>query len=193
VEASFPGERPTLGWSVLSWISVNLIVPDGPTDGDPLKFSREQAEFVLKLYEVDSLFNGPAVADRSMRNGRLIRRAVLSRPKGWGSRRWSGANTWEPTLDVARRGPVLDNYAIDPMDTFIAVPRGLVEAVTSSGMLPAGVLGDGPDRVVDRDQRRCEAGGDDPPEPRQGERLLGGDAERVRAGGSVWRGAARAT
>lgn len=176
---AFPGERPTLGWQVLGWISANLIVPDGPTDGEALKFTREQAEFVLKLYEVDRTFNGPAIAGRAMRNGRLIRRAVLSRPKGWGKsplvgalclvealgdvvfdgwdangrpvgRPWhtlgfkpkvqivavsedQTANTWEPTLDMARRGPVLDNYAIDPMDTFISVPRGLIEAVTSSG------------------------------------------------------------
>jgi len=43
------------------------------------------------------------------------------------------ANTWEPCLDMARRGPVADNYDIDPMETFIAVPRGIIEPVTSSG------------------------------------------------------------
>lgn len=175
----YPGERPTLGWLLLDWYAENLIVPDGSTDGDPLTFTNEQAEFILKLYEVDRLFNGQATADRSMRNGRLVRRAVLSRSKGWGKspvvgaiclgealadvvfdgwdangrpvgRSWASlgfkpkvqivavsedqtANTWEPTLDMARRGPVLENYAIDPMETFIAVPRGIVEAVTSSG------------------------------------------------------------
>lgn len=175
----FPGERPTLGWYVLDWFAEQLVVPDGATSGDPLVLTNEQAEFILKLYEVDRLFNGPAVAGRSLRNGRLIRRAVLSRPKGHGKspmvggiclaealadvvfdgwdadgrpvgRPWSSlgfkpkvqivavsedqtANTWEPTLDMARRGPVLDNYAIDPMESFIVVPRGIVEAVTSSG------------------------------------------------------------
>nr|WP_054050706.1 terminase [Alloactinosynnema sp. L-07]CRK59064.1 Phage terminase, large subunit \ len=175
----FPGERPTLGWFVLDWIADNLIVPDGPSDGEPLTFTEEQAQFVLKLYEVDRLFNGPAIAGRSLRNGRLVRRAMLSRPKGWGKsplvgalclvealaevvmdgwdadgrpvgRTWESlgfkpkvqivavsedqtANTWEPTLDMARRGPVLENYNIDPMETMIVVPRGLIEAVTSSG------------------------------------------------------------
>ena len=176
---AFPGERPTLGWIVLDWIADNLIVPDGASDGEPLTFTREQAEFVLRLYEVDRRFEGPAIHGRAMRNARLIRRAVLSRPKGWGKsplvaalclvealgdvvmdgwdangrpvgRPWASlgfkpkvqivavsedqtANAWEPCLDMARRGPVADNYDIDPMETFIAVPRGIIEPVTSSG------------------------------------------------------------
>jgi hypothetical protein len=176
---AYPGERPTLGWGVLQWISDNLIVPDGASDGEPLTFTKEQAQFVLELYEVDRNFKGPAIAGRSLRNGRIVRRAVLSRPKGWGkspkvgalclvealgdvvldgwdakgrpvARSWASlgfkpkvqivavsedqtANTWEPCLDMARRGPVADNYDIDPMETFISVPRGIIEAVTSSG------------------------------------------------------------
>lgn len=176
---SEPGERPTLGWAVLDWIEENLIVPDGPTAGDPLVFTREQAEFILKLYELDPAFRGPATSGRSMINGRLVRRSVLSRPKGWGKsplvaglclvealgdvvmdgwdsagqpvgRPWNSlgfkpkvqivavsedqtANTWEPCLDMARNGPVYDNYDIEPLETFINVPRGRIEAVTSSG------------------------------------------------------------
>ncbi|MFD4442513.1 hypothetical protein ACFWPK_22360 [Nocardia sp. NPDC058519] len=173
------GERPTLGWAVLDWIEENLVVPDGPTAGEPLTFTREQAQFILKLYEIDPNFSGGAIVGRSMVNGRKVRRAVLSRPKGWGKsplvaglclvealgdvvmdgwdaagqpvgRPWNSlgfkpkvqivavsedqtANTWEPCLDMARNGPVYDNYDIDPMETFINVPRGRIEAVTSSG------------------------------------------------------------
>lgn len=175
-----PGERPTLGWLVLDWISDNLIVPDGPSAGDPLTFTREQASFILKLYEVDPGFEGPPIRGRSLVNGRLVRRAVLSRPKGWGKsplvaalcltealapvvldgwdadgqpvgREWASlgfkpkvqivavsedqtANTWDPLLEMACNGPVFDNYDIDPMQTFVGVPRGVIEAVTSSGM-----------------------------------------------------------
>lgn len=175
---AYPGERPTLGWSGLEWIRTNLIVPDGAADGEPLVFTREQAAFVLRLYEVDRRFAGDPIRGRALVNARLVRRAVLSRCKGWGKspvvaalcllealgdvvpdgwdaegrpvgRPWASlgfkpkvqivavsedqtGNTWEPCLDMARRGPVLDNYAIDPMDTFISVPRGVVEAVTSS-------------------------------------------------------------
>lgn len=174
-----PGERPTLGWLVLDWIEHNLIVPDGASAGDPLTFTREQAGFILKLYEVDPHFEGPPVHGRSLVNGRLVRRAVLSRPKGWGKsplvaaiclaealapvvldgwdvdgqpvgREWASlgfkpkvqivavsedqtANTWDPLLEMACNGPVFDHYDIDPMQTFIGVPRGVIEAVTSSG------------------------------------------------------------
>jgi len=169
---SFEGERPSLGWALLDWIQENLIVPDGPTAGDPLTFTDEQALFVARLYEVDPAFVGPALRKRSMVNGRIIRRAVLSRPKGWGKsplvaalclaealapvvldgwdadgkpvgRPWTSlgfraavqiiavsedqtANTWEPCLEMARNGPVIDNYPIDPMETFIGLPRGKV-------------------------------------------------------------------
>lgn len=176
---SEPGERPTLGWLVLDWIEDHLIVPDGPSAGDPLTFTREQAEFVLRLYEVDPTFEGPPIRGRSLVNGRLTRRAVLSRPKGWGKsplvaalclaealapvvldgwdadgqpvgREWhtlgfkpkvqivavsedQTANTWDPLLEMARNGPVIDAYDIEPLETFVNVPRGRIEPVTSSG------------------------------------------------------------
>lgn len=81
---SFEGERPTLGYLALDWIEENLVVPDGPSAGDPLVFSDEQAQFVLEFYEVDPGFTGPPIVGRSMVAGRIVRRAVLSRPKGWG-------------------------------------------------------------------------------------------------------------
>lgn len=176
---SEPGERPTLGWLVLDWIEDHLIVPDGPSAGDPLRFTPEQARFILKLYEVDPTFEGPATRGRSLVNGRVIRRAVLSRPKGWGKsplvaalclvealapvvldgwdangqpvgREWHSlgfkpkvqivavsedqtANTWDPLLDMASNGPVYDAYDIEPMQTFVNVPRGIIQAATSSG------------------------------------------------------------
>lgn len=177
---SIPGERPSLGGIVLDWIEHYLIVVDGPTTGDPLRFTDEQAQFVLRLYEVDPHFTGEAIAGRTINNGRLTRRAVLSRPKGWGKsplvaalciieavgpvimdgwdangqpvgRPWidtgikpkvqivavsedQTANTWEPCLDMVRSSDeLLDDYDMDPMETFINVPRGKIEAVTSAG------------------------------------------------------------
>lgn len=178
-QPSEPGERPTLGWLVLDWITENLIVPDGPSAGDPLTFSPEQARFILKFYEVDPLFDGVPISGRSMRNGRLIRRAVLSRPKGWGKspivaavclaealapvvldgwdadgqpvgREWHSlgfkpkvevvavsedqtANTWDPLLEMAANGPVYDHYEIEPLQTMVNVPRGVILPRTSSG------------------------------------------------------------
>lgn len=176
---SEPGERPTLGWYVLDWIEENLTVVDGPAVGEPLVFTQEQAQFILRLYEVNPDFTGSAITGRVLNNARIVRRAVLSRPKGWGKsplvaalclvealgdvvldgwdangqpvgRTWASlgmkpkvqivavsedqtANTWEPCLDMARSGPVYDNYAIEPMESWINVPKGRVEAVTSSG------------------------------------------------------------
>lgn len=175
-----PAERPTLGGLVLDWIENYLIVVDGPSTGEPLVFTDEQAEFVLKLYEVNPRFRGSAIVGRTLNNGRLIRRAVLSRPKGWGKSPlvaalciveaigpvvldgWDAegqpvgipwidtglkpkvqivavsedqtANTWEPCLDMARSSDNLyGDYDIEPMETFINVPRGRIEAVTSAG------------------------------------------------------------
>lgn len=176
---SFEGERPTLGWAVLDWIEENLIVPDGPSAGEPLRFTREQAQFVLALYEVDPHFEGEPIRGRSLVNARLVRRAVLSRPKGWGKsplvaalclvealgevvldgwdadgqpvgRPWrtlgfkpkvqivavsedQTANTWGPLLEMARSGPVADNYPLEPLESFVNVPGGRIEPVTSSG------------------------------------------------------------
>lgn len=67
-----PGERPTLGFLVLDWIEENLAAPDRP-GYVPFIPTREQAEFILALYELDP--------DRCRRR---IRRAVLSRSRGWG-------------------------------------------------------------------------------------------------------------
>ena len=68
----FPGERPTLGYLVLEWIEENLAQP-GIVQYEPLVLTREQAEFVLAFYELDPITGR-----------RIIRRAVLSRARGWG-------------------------------------------------------------------------------------------------------------
>lgn len=81
---STPDERPTLGGLVLDWIEYYLQVVDGPSLGEPLILTDEQVEFVLKLYELDPNFSGHAIVGRTVNNGRIVRRAVLSRPKGWG-------------------------------------------------------------------------------------------------------------
>lgn len=68
----FKGEYPTLGHDVLRWMIENLAAPDR-AEYEPYVPTREQAEFLLQLYRLDS------------RTGRrLVRRAVLSRPRGWG-------------------------------------------------------------------------------------------------------------
>lgn len=80
----YRGELPTLGYYVLDWMAEHLIVPNGPTRGQPFEPTDDQAQFVLNYYVVDPTFDGNAIRGRSLHNARRIRRAVLSRPKGWG-------------------------------------------------------------------------------------------------------------
>lgn len=69
---SEPGEVPTLGWAVLDWITDMLARPE-TEEYEPFVPTREQAEFILAFYELDSVSGK-----------RRIRRGVISRPRGWG-------------------------------------------------------------------------------------------------------------
>ncbi len=69
---SVPGERPTLGWLVIDWIRENLARPELQVY-EPLILTKEQAQFVLRMYELDP-FTGR----------RIVQRGILSRPRGWG-------------------------------------------------------------------------------------------------------------
>lgn len=174
----YPGEQPTLGYLALDWQAEYLIVPDGATAGDPLELTDEQALFFLNFYALDPHAEGPAIRGRALRNARRIRRAVLSRPKGWGKspimagaaltealgpvvfdgwdaygepvgRPWNSlgfkpkvqlvavsedqtANTWDPLLTMASHELLLSEYDIEPMQTMVNVPGGLIEYVTSA-------------------------------------------------------------
>jgi len=69
---SEPGEVPTLGWLLLDWIAENMARPE-LDHYEPFVPTREQAEFLLRFYEIN-----PATG------GRKVRRGVISRPRGWG-------------------------------------------------------------------------------------------------------------
>ncbi|MGO4630508.1 terminase [Streptomyces sp. 2RAF24] len=77
----YEGERPTLGYYVLDWMMQTLAQP-GRDEDDPAPFlpTAEQAEFLLRFYEVDP------VTGR-----RVIHRGLLSRPRGWGKSPFVGA------------------------------------------------------------------------------------------------------
>jgi hypothetical protein len=42
------------------------------------------------------------------------------------------ANAYGPLLEMLREGPVLDNYGVEPMETFVALPKGRIEFITSA-------------------------------------------------------------
>lgn len=41
-------------------------------------------------------------------------------------------NAFDPLLEMLREGPVMDHYDIDPMETFVALPKGRIEYVTAA-------------------------------------------------------------
>lgn len=75
----FEGEFPSLGWIALEWITEYLARPE-LQEYEPLVLTREQAEFVLRYYELHPITGQ-----------RLIRRGVISRPRGWGKSPMTGA------------------------------------------------------------------------------------------------------
>ena len=42
-------------------------------------------------------------------------------------------NAFDPLLEMVRQGPVMDYYDIDPMDSFVALPKGRIEYITAAG------------------------------------------------------------
>ena len=71
-EPDFEGEYPTLGWVALDWMTTYLARPE-MQEYEPLVLTREQAEFVLRFYQLD-----PITCRR------IIQRGVISRSRGWG-------------------------------------------------------------------------------------------------------------
>lgn len=63
---------PTLGYECLDWLTENLARPE-LDEYEPFVPTREQAEFMLRFYELDPITGK-----------RKIRRGVISRPRGWG-------------------------------------------------------------------------------------------------------------
>jgi phage terminase large subunit-like protein len=160
-----PGAVPSLGYEVIDWIAEFLAAPDRG-EYEPFVLYPEQEDFVLRFYEIDP------------RTGRRkYRRAVLSRPRGWGKSPflaalacvealapvvpagWDAAgqpvgkpwaeirtplvqvaavsetqtkNTWTPLLEMLQ-GPAVDEFpGLEVLDTFVNLPRGRIEPITSS-------------------------------------------------------------
>lgn len=163
---SEPGEVPTLGYIVLDWITEYLAAPDRG-EYEPFVPYREQAEFILRFYEIN-----PVTGKRRYARG------LLGRPRGWGKspllaalacaealgpvvpEGWDAAgqpvgipwsdlrtplvhiaavsetqtkNTWTPLLEMLEGPNLYGQYpGLEPLDTFVNLPRGRIEQVTSS-------------------------------------------------------------
>ena len=47
-------------------------------------------------------------------------------------------NAYDPMLEMLREGPVVDYYDIDPMESFVALPRGRIEFITAAALSKEG-------------------------------------------------------
>jgi hypothetical protein len=152
----------TIGWQVLAWTANYLRQPDGPDAGEPWKYTKEQARFVLWWYATDP-------AGRKF----AYRRGMFRRLKGHGKDPLGGSicavelcgpcrpdgldahgepvgiihpSPWvitaavslDQTKNTMRLFPglfsdsAIDEYGIDLGKEIIYTRRGLLEAVTSS-------------------------------------------------------------
>jgi hypothetical protein len=115
----YEGEFPTLGYYVLDWMIENLAQP-GRDDGEPFVPTAEQAEFLLRYYQVDP------------RTGRrVIHRALLSRPRGWGKSPFVGAIALaEACADVVADGFDADGEPVGRPWHSLRTPLVRIAAVT---------------------------------------------------------------
>lgn len=42
-------------------------------------------------------------------------------------------NAFDPLLEMIRQGPIMDYYDVDPMESFVALPKGRIEYITAAG------------------------------------------------------------
>lgn len=165
---------PSLGWHVADQMAEYLAAP-AKVDYEPFEVTREQLEFLVRLYELD-----PATGKR------VKHRAVIQRPRGWGkspflaaigiaeglfdvvcdgwdaygqpvAKPWSSVltplvlvtavseeqvkNTWQPLLEMLREGPAVNEFGLDPMDTFVSLRSGRIEPRSSSARSAKGAPG----------------------------------------------------
>jgi hypothetical protein len=115
----YEGEFPTLGYYVLDWMIENLAQP-GRDDGAPFVPTAEQAEFLLRFYEV-----------HPVTGRRVIHRALLSRPRGWGKSPFVGAIALaEACADVVADGFDADGEPVGRPWHSIRTPLVRIAAVT---------------------------------------------------------------
>lgn len=77
----YPGDFPTLGYEVGSWIESSCAIPDGEFAGDPFLLTDEMLFFLVHYYRLDPETGG----FRYTRGGQLVR------PQKWGKGPFSSA------------------------------------------------------------------------------------------------------
>ncbi|MEV7358195.1 hypothetical protein [Kitasatospora sp. NPDC091276] len=75
----YPGEFPTLGWTVGEWIEAHCVIPDGDRIGEPYLLTDEMWQLLAWHYRL----RPEATADR-WASAWAYRRSQLVRPQKWG-------------------------------------------------------------------------------------------------------------
>jgi hypothetical protein len=82
----YPGEFPSLGWLIGSWIEAHCVIPDGDHLGDPYLLTDEMWRFLAHYYRVQ-----PNAQAAMWQSAWANRRAQLVRPQKWGKGPFSAA------------------------------------------------------------------------------------------------------
>jgi phage terminase large subunit-like protein len=98
----------TLGPLVVDWIETNLCHGPGDVQGQPIELDDERVRFILGAYAIDD------------RGRRVVRRAVLSRSKGWGKSEFAAMLVCAEALGPVRFGGWDDDGA--PLGRTVQAP-----------------------------------------------------------------------
>lgn len=75
----YPGEFPSLGWSIGEWIEEHCVIPDGDLLGDPYLLTDEMWTFLVWHYRLR-----PDATEEQWQSAWSYRRSQLVRPQKWG-------------------------------------------------------------------------------------------------------------
>lgn len=108
----------TLGPLVVRWIERNLVHGPGDVQGQPIELDDERVRFLLRAYRIDD------------RGRMVVRRAVLSRSKGWAKSEFSAMIACVEALGPVRfagwdvDGKPLGRVVVDPIIKCVATEEG---------------------------------------------------------------------
>lgn len=76
---AYPGEFPSLGWSIGEWIEEHCVIPDMDDAGEPYLLTDEMWRFLVCHYRLK-----PNATQKRWRSAFAYRRSQLVRPQKWG-------------------------------------------------------------------------------------------------------------
>lgn len=119
----YPGEFPTLGWTVGEWIEENCVIPDGDRSGEPYQLTDEMWLFLAHHYRLK-----PGARPGQRAPAFAYRRSQLVRPQKWGKGPFSAS-----LICAEGVGPVLfDGWDADGEPVGRPWPTPLIQIAANS-------------------------------------------------------------